>query len=394
MLLMRIHMKRIVQGLKPALALTAAGLLAACDPSAITGPSVGPDVDTSKPVQVALLLPQSDSAASVAVQLERAARLALADLGEGKIDLRVYDTAGQAAKAAAQAQLAVDEGAQIILGPLYQEAANAAGLAVLDEGINVLSFSNSTAVAGGNVFILGNTFDNTAERLMGYARKQGQKATVVVHPNDVAGQVGRNAISKAALSKGINVTSIFGYDLSPEALDATARAAAEAAKTSGANSVFVTTEAQNAAMPYLLQILPEAGLDVPTQNVIALARMDVRPDLFKLPGANGAWFTLPDTTKQQAFNARYHSTYGTTAHPLAGLGYDGIAAIGALLKTGRVDAFSGKALTQNSGFQGTGGIFRFRKDGTNQRALAVASVQNQQVVILESAPNKFGGAGF
>ena len=139
------------KALRP-VALIVAGLaLAACDPSALSVPGVGgPSIDTSKPVQVALLIPKSDAQAGpVALDLERAAMLALSETG-AKIDLRVYDTAGSPSTAAAQAQRAVDEGAKIILGPLRQETSAAAGVAVLDEGINVLSFSNNTAVAGGN----------------------------------------------------------------------------------------------------------------------------------------------------------------------------------------------------------------------------------------------------
>ncbi len=390
-------MRRFASYFKPAAAIAVTAFLAACDvPSFGTSydSSAAPTAQSGDAIPVALLLPKSDSAASVAADLERAARLAIADLQGVTIDLRVYDTAGQAATAAAQAQKAVDEGAQIILGPLYQEAANAVGLAVLDEGVNVLSFSNSTAVAGGNVFVLGNTFENTADRLMGFARKQGQKSVVVVHAQDIPGEVGRTAITQAALAKGINVTSVHGYALTPEGVDATARAAARAARDSGANSVFVTTPAQNAAMPLLLQIMPEAGLNVPSQNVVGLGRLDVRPDLLALPGANGAWFALPDQNKVQSFSARFNSAYGSAPHPLSSLAYDGVAAIGALAATGQANAFSVQSLTQNSGFQGAGGVFRLRSDGTNQRALSVAGVLNQQVVILEQAPNSFGGVGF
>ena len=69
--------------------------------------------------------------------------MAVGDLKNVQIHLRIYDTAGNPAQAAIQAQKAVDDGAKIILGPLFGEAANAAGMAVADEGINVLSFSNS-----------------------------------------------------------------------------------------------------------------------------------------------------------------------------------------------------------------------------------------------------------
>ncbi len=133
----------------------------------------------------------------IAQSLENAARLAISDLDGVKIDLRVYSTAGKPATAASAAQKAVAQGAKIIVGPLYGGAANAAGKAVAGNGVNVLTFSNNTEIAGGNVFVLGATFDNTAKRLVQYATSQGKRNILIVHADTVPGQVGRNAIINA-----------------------------------------------------------------------------------------------------------------------------------------------------------------------------------------------------
>ena len=79
---------------------------------------------------------------------------------------------------------------------------------------------------------------------------------------------------------------------------------------------------------------------------------------------------------------------------MAGLAFDGIAAVGALAKTGKSDALTGASLTQGAGFRGATGIFRLRSDGTNERGLAVATVRDKGVVMIEGAPQSFGGAGF
>ncbi|WGW05370.1 penicillin-binding protein activator [Tropicibacter oceani] len=388
------------KALRPAAAILAAVWLSACDatmiPSAGGGASTGgPKIDPNKPIQVALLVPKSDPGAGpVAQALENATRLAISELKGAKVDLRVYDTAGNSSTAAAQAQRAVDEGAKIILGPLFGEAANAAGLAVADEGVNVLSFSNNPSIAGGNVFVLGPTFANTAQRLMKYAKGQGKDSVVIVHSDDVPGQFGKVAIQQAATSAGVQVLSSEAYTLSVEGVTAAAQSAGAVAKQAGAESIFITTDATNAAMPMLLSMLPENGAAPGSVQYIGLTRFDVRPDLFDLPGAEGAWFTLPNQAAQDAFNSRYAAAYGSAPHPLAGLAYDGVAAIGALAAQGRGDALTGAALTRSTGFTGVSGVFRLMSDGTNQRGLAVATVRNKQVVILDPAPSNFGGAGF
>ena len=185
--------------------LSGALALAACQPISIGGGTSGggPTIDTSVPVPVALLVPKSSgSAGAVAASLENAARLAIADLTSVKIDLRVYDTGGSTEQAAALAQKAVAEGAQIILGPLFADAANAAGNAVAGQNVNVLSFSNNASIAGGNVFVLGPTFENTADRIMSFAKRQGKTKVLIAHPNNVEGQFGRNAVQQAASRNG------------------------------------------------------------------------------------------------------------------------------------------------------------------------------------------------
>lgn len=72
----------------------------------------------------------------------------------------------------------------------------------------------------------------------------------------------------------------------------------------------------------------------------------------------------------------------------------GCALLGHCCKTGSRDALTRSALTRNAGFSGANGVFRFRPDGTNQRALAVATFREGQVVVVDPAPRSFGGAGF
>lgn len=388
----RLDPSRFLRMTSAALGLAA---LAACGPVNIAGFDTGgsgPRINTDEPIPVALLIPKSDSAAgAVAQSLENAARLAIADLDGVKIDLRVYDTAGSAERAGLLAQQAVNEGAKVILGPLRADAANAAGLAVNDDGVNVLAFSNNPSIAGGNVFILGPTFRNTANRLMSFAARQGKSSVAIVYPNNVEGQFGKAAIEAAAGSNGIRLAGAESFEFSQQGVVA---AMPRIAKTAAAaDAVFLTSTAAG-ALPLLVQLLPEQGITPSAKQYIGLARWDVPPQTLELPGVQGGWFTLPDQTMTQNFNARYQGAYGKAPHQLGGLAFDGIAAIGALASQGKSDALTAGALTQGAGFQGVGGVFRLRPDGTNERALAVATVRDKKVVIIDPAPRRFGGAGF
>ncbi|WP_164659475.1 penicillin-binding protein activator [Tropicibacter sp. Alg240-R139] len=376
------------------LGLTAAAFLTACEPGGIT--SGGPSIDTSEPVPVALLVPKGSAQSGDAVlaqSLENAARLAIGDLSNVQIDLRVYDTAGDAGTASAMAQQAVNDGAKIILGPVYAQAANAAGLAVLNKNVNVLSFSNNTNIAGGNVFVLGPTFDNTAKRLTSYAAAAGKGNIVVVHSNDEAGQLGRSAIVNAISATSASQSGSVGYERSQQGVINAIPQVKATVDGSGAQSIFLTSTTAG-ALPLFTQLLPEAGVSNTTTQYIGLTRWDIPTQTLDLPGVQGGWFALPDPGKSQNFKARYSAAYGGAPHPIGGLAYDGIAAIGALVGSGNSNALTGAALTQSAGFQGVGGIFRLLPNGTNERGLAVASIQDKQVVVIDPAPQSFSGAGF
>jgi len=386
------------KALSRAVFVSGAMVLAACQPVSIggnsTGGTAGPTIDTSAPVPVALLVPKShQGAGGVASSLENAARLAMADLTNVKIDLRVYDTGGSTEQAAALAQKAVAEGAQIILGPLFADAANAAGVAVASQNVNILSFSNNTTIAGGNVFVLGATFDNTARRLMSFASRQGKTKVVIAHPNNVEGQLGRNAVQNAAAANGIAVASVNSFEFSQPGVVAAVPAIKQAMNSTGADTLMLTSNSAG-ALPLLAQMLPEAGVTSANAQYMGLGRWDVPAQTLELPGIQNGWFAMPDQSLIQNFKARYTQAYNTAPHQLAGLAYDGIAAIGALVEAGNTKALTQGALTQGAGFQGVAGAFRLRPNGTNERALSIATVRDKQVVIIDPAPTKFAGAGF
>lgn len=376
-------------------AVLSAVAIAACTPTA--SPSArGPEIDAGAPVPVALLVPSGSGQATdelLAANLQNAARLAISDLGSVRIDLRVYSTAGQPAQAQAMAQKAVDEGAKIILGPVYAQEANAAGVAVADEGVNVLSFSNNTDIAGGNVFVLGPTFRNTAERLSSFAVRQGKSRVMVIHDKTPAGEVGRAAIQQGVANAGGTVVAVSGYEFSQNGIMSAAPELARTARSSGAQALFLTAEPAG-ALPLLSQLLRDNGVDPAASQFLGLTRWDTPPEMVSLPGIQGGWFALPDPNLYQQYQTRYQTAFGQPPLPISGLAYDGIAAIGSLVKSGRANALSAAALTQGSGFVGVGGIFRLRGDGTNERGLAVAQISNNQVNVIDPAPRSFGGAGF
>lgn len=371
-------------------------LVAACDPSALGVNTAGPRVSTDGPVTVALLVPGGSSDAgrnTLATNLENAARLAISDLQGVQINLRVYNTGGSAGQAASMAEQAIADGASIILGPVFGDAAAAAGRVAAQRNVNVLSFSNNTAIAGGNVFVLGATFENTAERILSYAVSQDKGRFAVVAERTEEGRIAEAAIRAAASRTSATLTQSVSYEFSQQGVVNALPQISSAVRSGGAQSIFFTANTAG-ALPLLAQLLPENNVRPSDYQFLGLTRWDIPAATLSLSGVQGSWFALPDPALSRQFEARYSAAYGDAPHPIAALGYDGIAAVGALLRTGGANALSGASLTQGSGFLGVNGAFRLRSDGTNERALAIAAIQNNEVVIIDPAPRGFTGSGF
>ncbi|MBF9043354.1 ABC transporter substrate-binding protein [Rhodobacterales bacterium HKCCE4037] len=354
------------------------------------GLGTGPRV-SGQTVEVAMLLPLSGGGgdALLARSLENAARLAASDVaGSTTINITVYDTAGNAATAASRAQEAVGAGADVIVGPLRSDAAAAVGVAVANSNVAVLSFSNNTEIAGGNVLVLGYTFANTANRIVSYAARQGRGNIALVHANNLAGEVARDAVRTAAARNGATVTATIPYEFSQQGVVNVLPQVTAAARN--ANALLLTSDSAG-ALPLFAQLLPENGLDTSTVQMMGLTRWDIPPATLELSGLQGGWFVLPDTGAAASFNARYSAANGGAPHTLGGLGYDAIRAVAATAGSGRLGAGDFVAAGQ---IEGAGGVFRFLNDGTIERALAVAAIQNQQVSVIDPAPRRLGGAGF
>ncbi|WP_412504961.1 penicillin-binding protein activator [Roseovarius sp. SYSU LYC5161] len=380
-------------------ALVSLAWLAACDVPTMpaSGPGGGQRIDPGATVQVAMLVPGGDSSemARISSSLESSARMAISELDGARVDLNVYTTNRDPETAAAMANRAVRDGASIILGPLDAQSAISAGNAVAGANVNVLAFSNNpvvTETTGSNTFILGRTFANTAQRLVSHTMRDGISDYAVVHQDDIAGQTGRDAIASSVRASGGTVSTVQSYTFSQSGIFEAAPEIANAVRGSGAGAVFVTDTVQG-GLSLMATSMVDRGIDPAETPFIGLTDWGVTGQAATLPPLQNGYFARPDASLAAQFEQRYADAYGSRPHRLGALAHDGIAAIGSLVASGDPEALTASSLTRRSGFVGATGIFRLNPNGTNERALAVARIQDNQVVVVDPAPNRFGIGG-
>lgn len=360
-----------------------------------TGALAPPGTRLNAPVTVALLVPTGSGEADqerLGEGLINAANMANSDLAALNITLKTYSTAGDQTTAANAARTAAEEGADIILGPLFGDATTAVAPVAAANSLKVLSFSNNPVIAGGNTYILGLTFDTVANRVTRYAAGRGLTRIGVVHPAGLEGETARNAIRRAARAAGANVVSEGSYRLSVAGITEAAPGIANDLKSSGANAVILT-DGPTGGLPFITESLRGLGVRPQAAQFVGVQRWDISSEALAQPGVQGGWYAAPDPGLRTAFDTRYRNTYGAAPHPLAALAYDGMAAIGALVTEaaaeGRNDPFSTARITNDAGFAGVNGVFRFRSDGRNERALAIFEVSSGDPRPIDPAPRSF-----
>ena len=383
-----------------ALAISACSETVAPSPAA-PGPTGGsspanPTAPIIVDATVALLLPYGSADETdwlLATSLENGARMAAADLENVNLGVKVYNTSGTAEGAAEAAHMAIAEGADILLGPVRSHETRAVAPVAAEAGINLISFSNNTGIAGGNVFLLGYTYENAAERLLNYAVLQGRISVFIVYPETEAGNAGRIAVERALGPSGAVLAGRGSYALTREGIVNAISGIADSISATQAEIVIFTDDAAG-GLPVIAELLPESGVDPETVKFAGTSRWDLPQSQLRLNGLQGGWFTLPDPDLFSSFRFRYRYAYGEDPHWIASLAYDGVAAIGALRATSNSDPFHSLRLTSPQGFTGANGVFRFKLDGSIERGLAVAEIGDYQVEIVSEAPRAFEFTGF
>ena len=384
----------------PLLALAAAFLLAACTGGFSPGdffsgqPTAPPAQAASAigqgQVKVGLILPLSASgnAGVTAQSMRNAAELALAEFNNPDIQLLVKDDGGSAPGAQQAAQQLLDEGAEIILGPLFAHSVAPVGQLARGRGIPVIAFSTDSNVAGPGVYLLSFLPESDVERLIGYATSQGKRSYAAAIPDNPYGTVVEAAFKQYVGRRNGRIVALERYPVDRVQMTATIRNLAGAARA--ADAVFIPDTADT--VPQVVQILASNGVE--TQRVQLLGS-GLWEDLqiFSQPILEGAWYAGPDSTGFRNFSGRYRSRYGSDPVRTATLVYDAVALTAALTKTQGPRRFSVEVLTNTSGFNGIDGLFRFRRDGVNQRGLAVMRVSPTGGQIISPAPRSFGGSG-
>ena len=353
-------------------------------PTAPTGQM--PHTAHAQPVKVAILLPLSGPKAHLGQSMLQAAQLALFDMGQDNFTLIPRDTQGNAQGASAAAQSAIQDGAQLILGPLFSDSVRAAQAVSSAHNINMIAFSTDWNLANRQTYLMGFMPFSQIDRITEFAISRGYRDFALIAPTDKYGDMTARQFIQNAQNHNArirqNIRFIPGNPGVHEQIKQLAGNEPQAVfmPVGGAQTDLISNAlSYHKLYPAKVKRLGTGLWDDP--RIAAQSNM------------NGGWFAAPSPRQRAAFEQRYRDTYNQDPIRLASLAYDAAAlsiilAQNSIQQTGRVD-YSNLAITNPSGFAGTDGIFRFQKNGLIQRGLAVLEIRDGKIVEIDPAPQRF-----
>ena len=368
---------------------------------------IPPHMEDRELARVALLLPFSaDNAGARAesLRLLRAAELALFERAGGNLLMIPKDTQGTPEGARNAALAAVEDGADMIIGPLFGPAVAAAGDVARQAEIPVVAFSTDASIAGDGVYLLSFPPEIEVERVVEYAARQGVWKYAYLGAQNRYGQAVYNALQNSAAMTSGEVTSEAFYTGDVEAMS---RAAARLAEEQflpltpeQADELRRLEWIPDPDLPFQAVILPEGSTRLRALGPLLISQ-SVDPlvvrflgtglwndeTLLREPALYGGWFAGPDRAARERFDTSYELAYGSEPSRISSLAYDALA-LAAHLDGGEL-GFTAEAIEVEQGFMGADGLFRFGEDGIIQRGLAVYELRSRGFRVIEPAPASF-----
>lgn len=334
--------------------------------------------------KIAILLPLSGQAQRVGQTLLDATQMALFEENEDDISVTPYDTRGTAEGATEAIYQAIENGASIVIGPLFSSATKAVAPIARGNNISVFSFSNNQSVAGNGVYIMGLIPQQQIKRLVDYSTARGKKNFSALIPNDLFGNEVQDALKKYAPSYGGNIKQVVRYSSQTPQFDITAKQFDEELQED--ERVMLTRERDVLIMPEggerlerMLIALQQYNINSQSVQLVGTFLWD-NDESLGIPELDNAWYTAVPYYGVKRFMDKFKDSFGYEPEHIATIAYDALKLAIELADYG----FNPQKITDPRGFDGVNGAYRFRADGINERQYDIMEVSNGSIYVLDS----------
>src|SRR3982074_864890 len=278
-------------------------------------------------VKVGLILPLSaaGNAGAAAQAMKNAAEMALAEFQNPNIQLLIKDDAGNPQGAQQATQQALDEGAEIILGPLFAVSVPAAAQLTRARGVSMIAFSTDSSVAGRGVYLLSFLPESDVNRIVEYSASTGKRSFAALLPENAYGNVVEASFKQVVGRRGGRIVAFEKYGA-----DRAAAARTVAQALGQADALFLADDGD--AVVGMADALTAAGANLRNIQLLGTGRGD-NPRVLASRALQGGLYAAPDPAGFRSFSGRYRAKFGAEPVRTATLTYDAVALVAALARS-------------------------------------------------------------
>ncbi|HEU5046709.1 MAG TPA: penicillin-binding protein activator [Rickettsiales bacterium] len=348
-------------------------------------------------VKVALLVPLTGASADVGKSFLDAGVLALYDKYNAlsthettaKVELLPKDTGDTIEGAEKAAQDAIQEGATLILGPVYSKQVSVVASSARHQNIPVITFSNNMAVAGEGVYLFGFVPEQQVVRIVQYSLGHNITNIAALVPSDPYGAAIVKQLSQEMRKHNGRIYPVEYYSEDMQALDNNVGRLSRFIQDEGTKNQALFIAEGGKKLKTLTDTLVANGISANNVQMLGTGLWD-DPELLKWPNVNGGWFASSPPEKYTAFEQHFMTTYSYRPERRSSLAYDATALAVNLALSSSGKGFPTEKILDPVGFNGpANGIFRFHDDGSVERGLAVLMVTPAGFKTIDPAPTMF-----
>ncbi|MAI06151.1 MAG: hypothetical protein CBC47_03310 [Alphaproteobacteria bacterium TMED87] len=373
-----------------------------------------------KIVNVAILLPLSGPSADIGQSILSSATMAMFDIADNYFRLLPYDTQGTPEGARRASEQAIEDGAMLILGPVFSSSAKAITPYVRQSDLVMIPFTTDPTVARPGIFILGFLVHEQVRRIINFGISQDIYRYAVLAPGTPYGETVVDTAQQVIQQAGAQLAKIAYYDPNGSNLNEVVRSFADYDRRHNllkkqrelledkddpvSLAALKRLEQLDTIgdVPYDAILIPESGGRL-TEVAALLPFYDVDPGrvqlmgtllwhisgLGKEPSLVGGWYPAPSPKQNLDFYNRFKEIYGYKPPAISTHGYDAVALASILSRNQSADPFNQKNFSSSNGFSGVDGVFRFTKTGLSERGFAILEVTRDSAAIIDTAPLTF-----
>lgn len=373
--------------------------------------------ETSDKLRVAIMVPLSGPIKAVGESIVNAAQLSLFENKKNDILLKIFDTKGTTFGAVEAMKKAINDGIDVVIGPLFKSETKAIQDLAKKNGILLFSLSSEQDLMNSsNIFVTGSVIEQEIQTLISYFSKNDIYNYVALMPNTTFGASVNKILRETILAKdGLlvkteyyesedkklmsKINELISFYEIPETLYENFEKKKLDQKMLGIEeelefivkeeekiypqAIFIAEGGKSAEqIASFLFMLQKDGKNI---QLIGTTKLDGDDNALFNPYLNGVIFVGANPKKYEKYSNSYYSVYHSRPLKITSMVYDLINIINKLYD--RVEGIyipNKNSVLNPKGFDGIDGRFRFLPNGLVERKFHVLQFKDGEKVVLDT----------